>query len=93
MERAEHDAADQFQIILGQGRPKDRRVFGHKANRPQLDPLIARARAIGQNLSPSGVARVVCKFDAPRTGRIADTDGHRILMLWGRRASRRRQML
>ena len=52
MKRAKNHAADQFQIILGQGRPKDRRIFGHEADGAKLDPLVTRARAIGQNTGP-----------------------------------------
>mmetsp|Transcript_7399 Transcript_7399/g.12465 ORF Transcript_7399/g.12465 Transcript_7399/m.12465 type:complete len:317 (-) Transcript_7399:1155-2105(-) len=73
---AKHDTSNDFQITLGQRRGKDRGVFGHVADRPQLNPFIARTSALIQNGLPGGIGWIAGKFDAPGTGRVADLDRH-----------------
>jgi hypothetical protein len=83
VEGAEHHAADQLQPVLVKRLGEDRRVFGHEADGPQLDAGVAGLRALGEHRAPGRIARVVCKFHTPGTGRIADFDGHSLSLQSG----------
>ena len=65
VERAEHNAADDGQVVLGQFIAQDCRVFGHKSDWPQFDPLIARASALLQHRLPRWIGGISRKFDTP----------------------------
>ena len=76
VEGSEDHPTHQFQTELIKRRAQYSRVFGHIADRSQLNALIARFRAFLQHLAPGRIARTIGKFNAPGTGRIGDFDSH-----------------
>jgi hypothetical protein len=75
VERAEHNAADQFQPVFGQGVRQNGGVFRHEAHGTQFDALVPCLGTFLQNLLPAGVAGIISKFNAP-AGRIPNTNCH-----------------
>ena len=93
VEGLKHDAADQREVMFGQRGAQNGRVFGHEADGAKFDPAVACRGAIREHLLPGWVARVICKFHAPGTGRIADTDGHGATLNLGARCASGRRLM
>ena len=72
VERAEDNAADQFEVMLGQPIGQNRRVFRHEANGTKLDPLVPGFGVLFQNRLPRRVARIIREFHTPGAGRVAN---------------------
>ena len=85
VERTEHNAADQLKIEFGQRLFQYHRVLGHEPHRTKLNALVTRLSTLFQNGAPCRVARVVRKFDAPGTWRIANQNGHVGFLIRGKR--------
>lgn len=69
-------AADQSQIMFGQRIGQNGGVFGHEADRAQLDPLVAGGGAFAQHQPPVGIAGIAGKFHPPAAGRVSDPNAH-----------------
>ena len=72
----EDDTTDQAEAKLVQSLAQDGRIFRHEANRTKFDPFIASLGTIAENLTPRGIARVICKLNPPRTRGVSDLDAH-----------------
>ena len=76
VERAEHNAANDFKIVFEKFLPQDFRLFGHITDGAKLDAFVTGSGALLQHGLPCRVGWIRGKFDAPGTWRVADADSH-----------------